>query len=942
MRHSQFSFSHFNIRSVLTGFDLFSELVLREKFSIIGLSETWLNNQVSDYSIRIEGYKLLRCDRADGRKGGGVAFYIDNAIKFKVINVPVDNILEQLWISINIAGKRVCLGSLYRPPNTNVTVALQNLENILENFLPEYDYVLFGGDFNIDMLNKVNASGEQLNNFLKKYGLHQFITQPSRITNDSLTLLDLIVSSSLDLLLDTEVTNMEGISDHCLVTCTLKIKKSVQPVIYRTYRDFSDFNYNLFLCDLFLVDFDFIYSLESVDDMIDFWNSNILKLFDIHAPLKTVRISKAPAPWLTENLKLMMKLRDKAHLKYKHEKTDQAWVAYKDLRNLINMSVKSEKRAYLDYKFKTEPKLFWKTLKYLNINNSSENTAVDFEPEVYNDFFINKSPNVNTNGSFISDCYDNKTFLNDDVKFNFTKVSVDKVEKILHSIKSNAKGSDGIDLKMLLLVIPYLSLHITFIINQCLVTGTYPKQWKDAFVIPVPKVTNPSLLSNFRPISILPTISKILEKIIHEQLTSFLNNNNILPSTQSGFRANHSTTTALLHVSDELFRACDSHKTTFLILLDYSKAFDTLIHTTLCSKLKYFGLGDLAVNFFYEYLSLRQQKVIVNNRSSGYLANNKGVPQGSSLGPLLFSIYTADFSNFLNFSMSHQYADDFQLLYSFFSDDIDVAVSNINSDLITIALVSSAHGLVLNEAKTELLIFGKHRDTVANSIANVPNLNVSLNGKILTPSSNCRNLGVFFDVNLRFSKHVSNLIGKSYGKLKVLYMHKDILSQNVKLKLCDSLILSCISYSDTVYWPAILHKDKESLQKIQNACLRFCYNIRKFDHISAKFTESKWLNLEERFKFHMASLIYKINELQTPIYLFNKLVKSSHIHNRPTRHCDLYVVPRHTSALFQGSFSYNSITIYNQLPAHIKSSPSITSFKRQIKNFLFESRNCLS
>lgn len=311
-----------------------------------------------------------------------------------------------------------------------------------------------------------------------------------------------------------------------------------------------------------------------------------------------------------------------------------------------------------------------------------------------------------------------------------------------------------------------------------------------------------------------------------------------------------------------------------------------------------------------------------------------GVPQGSILGPLLFSVYTADFSTFIKFSTSHQYADDMQLIARFPINEFLLSTQRINSDLETVSFISRAHGLVLNEAKTELLVIGSHKDQIIND----PLFKISINGVNLIPSDYCKNLGIFFDTNLGFSKHVSHLIQKSYSKLRSLYFHKDSLSSEVKLKLCDTLILSNIAYCDTVYWPAILNKDKESLQKVQNSCIRFTYGLRKFDHISAKFRESNWLNLEERFQLHLACLVYKINSSKVPKYLYDKLFKGSDIHNRETRHNDLYTVPRHNSAVFQRSFSYTAVVLYNKIPPCIKSSQSFKSFRRQVKTRIISIR----
>lgn len=925
-------FSHFNIRSIFTNFDLFSDFVADESLDIIGLSETWLDNSISDHSIRIPEYKIVRRDRRT--RGGGVAFFIKESIKYKILDTPTSQDgLENLWISVKLAGKRLCLGTLYRPPLSDLNVCLEQLENALVALLPEYDYVLFGGDFNVDMSNNNNTNTSRFVNFLHKYGLHQNISEPTRVTAHSSTLIDLLISSHSDLVTRADVIRMEDISDHSLVKCTIKIKKEKQKPKWRTYRDFSDFNYNNFTRDLLETHWDYIFSLDNVDDMIQFWNDTVLHLFNIHAPFKTIRITKKPAPWLTDNIKLMIKLKQKAYAKYKKVKTHISYSEYKELRNFVNSSVKAEKKAFLQHKFKSDPKLFWKTLSFLNITKENNELSSDLDPNLINDFFLNNLPQPQNvvNNEHILQKYDAVNFHRTDPEFNFTRVTVEQVEKLLRTIKTNAIGSDEINIKMLSLVFPHLSIFFTHIVNTCLLNGVFPKAWKDANIIPVPKSNKTNEISNYRPISILPTLSKILEKIVAEQLNEYLNKKNILPVTQSGFRERHSTTTALLEVTDELFRARDSNKETFLILLDLSKAFDTLNHSTLCKKLSYFGLSDNAVLFFKNYLSDRRQRVVINNEYSRYAPVKQGVPQGSVLGPLLFSIYTADFFSFLKYCYIHQYADDTQLLFSFSVSNYLLAVDNINEDLKIVSEVASAHSLVLNESKTELLVFGKNREIIIEDT----NFKIILNDSILTPVDYCKNLGLFLDVNLKFNKHVEHLIKASYGKLKLLYMYKNDLNCDIKILLCDSLILSQLAYCDVVYWSALLHSDKASLQKIQNTCIRYIFNLRKYDHISCKFSEAKWLNLTQRYMYHMACLIFKIDTYQTPKYLFDKLVKGGDIHDRVTRNRNLYSVPRHNTAFFQKSFTYNAVKIFNEIPVNIKSTSSVSSFRKQVKTLMF-------
>lgn len=936
MRETWVDFSHFNVRSLCSRFDLFADVIAGGSFDVIGLSETWLNAGVGDDGIRVEGFNIIRSDR-NGR-GGGVAFYLKNCFKYSLINTNNGNAaLEQLWISIKTGGKRLCLGTLYRPPNSNLNECIDELENTLVNIIPEFDFIAFGGDLNVDLSNRNLPGSLSLLNLFNKYGLSQCVKDPTRVTDVTNTLLDLLVCSDSNFVQNVSVINMDDISDHKLVNFTIKISKSKPKPTYKTYRDYSNFDYNYFLDDLRNINWQYIQSLTSIDLMVEFFNNNVINLFNIHAPLKTARITKFPAPWITPNVKFMMKLRDKAFSKYKKLKTDDTWTQYKMLRNQVNITVRAEKKAFLQFTFKRDPKNFWRTIKYLNLSSScqqSDSLLKIGNSDDFNNFFINSLPFVGlTNHTFIDEQYVNKG-LHQAEAFKFALITDADVNKIISCLRSNATGTDGINLKMLLYITPHLTNHICFIINKCLSTGYFPNCWKMANIIPVPKVSNPKQLSDYRPISILPSFSKILERVVANQLTNFLNTYNILPSSQSGFRKLHSTTTALLTITDDILRAWDKNQCSCLILLDYSKAFDTISHDILQTKLKYFGLGEISLNFFINYFSNRSQRVLINNSPSQALNISSGVAQGSILGPLLFSIYTSDFSNFLKFCHSHQYADDTQIYFSFSPSDVATSVDKINQDLNIIADISNSHNLVLNERKTQLILFGKFHSSIADN----PQFKISLNGTVLKPINNCKNLGLNIDSELRFSAHVSSLIQKTYAKLKLLYMHRDIFNTPTKLRLTDSLVLSPLSYCDIVYWPALLQRDRDSLQKLQNACLRFSFNVRKFDHITPSLTESGWLTLKERFELHLVHLVYKVGVNKIPKYLFDKLVKRSDLHNLLTRHRDLYSVPRHSHAFFQRSFSYVAITAFNSLPDHIRMASSSASFCKGVKSILLANR----
>lgn len=931
-----FSFVHFNVRSLCASFHEFQDVVAEEKFQLIGLSETWLNDTVPNQSLYISNYNLVRNDR-DGR-GGGVALYIHNSLKFRVLEAPEQqSLLEQIWVSVKIQGKVIYFGSLYRPPNLNINECLDDLENTIISFMPNCTHIFFGTDFNIDVSRTDTPACKQLFRLLHKYDLSQLVQSPTRVSESSSSIIDLIITNSPELSTVVDVINMEGISDHYLVYSVLRLQKLRMPISFRTYRDYSGFVLNNFLFDLNSVYWDLIYSLKDVNEMVSFLNTNLIKIFDIHAPIKKSRFTKAPAPWITPNIKFMMKLRRRALTRYKRLKTDAAFDEYKQLRNYVVSAVRNEKKAFLQHKFQTDPRSFWKTIKSLNISgrsnsSNSSNNLNEYSPLDFNKFFIDSVPKTqSTSDTFVSQQYSSNDAVDPVNQFRFTEVTEEQINRVISKIKSAAMGPDCINIKMINLVTPCLTPHITFIVNHCLSFGVFPEAWKQADIIPVPKVSNPSELSHYRPISILPTMSKIIEKVVNEQLIEFSINRKLLPITQSGFRAKHSTTTALLHVCDDIFKALDQAKTMLLVLLDFSRAFDTLDHSILLNKLEYFGLHTSSINLIKNYLLKRCQRVRLNSALSDYVEISQGVPQGSILGPLLFSLYSCDFHKHLRVCSSHQYADDTQIYHSFNTTNVAEAVNAINSDLSIISDLCKNHKLVLNAAKSKLLVFGRP----------LPNaMSISMDGSPLVATNNQKNLGVVLDTDLRFEAHVSNLLQVCFYKLRILYMNKNFLTNDIKLRLCDSLILSNINYASTLLWPALCQREKSSLQKIQNACLKFSYGMNKFDHVSPLLVRSKWLSLEERFVLQLATLVHKVVLSGEPAYLYKKLISNISIHDRNTRNGKNFVIPKHKTAKFQGSFSYNAPKIYNALPPSIRSLSSVATFKEKTRHVILN-RRCI-
>ena len=456
--------------------------------------------------------------------------------------------------------KLYAIGTFYRQPNSNLQNSVDAIDQMLSVIVPTVDAILCLGDFNVNLFNLNNL----LTHCFDAYNFEQLIHEPTRIAfNGTATLLDPIFSSDKNIIKSSSVISVDYISDHKLVQCELNLKCPKFKQKFIKFRDFKQFDYECFLTDLLSIPFQNLLGLNNIESKIELLNV-------------VLYLSKPKAPWLTDNIKRMIKERDKALSTYKRTQIAADYDYYKQLRNHTLTSIRNEKKAYVNNICRQgNIKNTWKTLKTFNVKKCSVYeipSSVGSAPDINNYF---ASAFYNQTNIELVDYYNNNT--HSDAQFSFKLCSITDVSDIIRNLKTNACGVDGVSLTMLNYCCPYIEPYITHIINCCLELGHFPDLWKEALIIPLPKSNDVKCMTDLRPISILPILSKILEKIVHKQLFEFVNENNILYENQSGFRKGHSTITALTRVVDDIAKSADKKKVTAVVLLDFSKAFTLLV-----------------------------------------------------------------------------------------------------------------------------------------------------------------------------------------------------------------------------------------------------------------------------------------------------------------------------------------------------------------------------
>ena len=527
------------------------------------------------------------------------------------------------------------------------------------------------------------------------------------------------------------------------------------------------------------------------------------------------------------------------------------------------------------------------------------------EGEVAFDYFLNESSEQN---------------------FSFIPTSQREIIEITNSLSNTSPGLDDIPIKIIKTVINNIALPLCHIYNSSLNNGVFPKNLKLAKIIPVYKKGEKCKLSNYRPISVLSSFSKILEKIVYVRLLHYLENSHILDDSQYGFRSGRSTCDAILRLTDYILKEFDRKYFTVAIFLDLKKAFETVNHTILLQKLAMIGVSDSVLSWFQSYLTERKQCVKYKDCYSDYKVLSCSVPQGSNLGPILFLIFVNDIVNSLTVLKPVLFADDSCFYHS--GGNLRQLIDLINIDLITINNWIFANKLVLNVEKSHYIVFNR-RKKIPPDICKI-----FINNNELNRVNTTVFLGVTLCENLSWHKHI-NILTNKVNKIKgILYLTRDSLTLHSMKIIYYSLVYSNIIYCN-VLWGKSPPKNLKALEVAQKNIIRTIMYRNRFEHTNNDFSLLNFLKLKDINQFSACCFVYKsLNMLALPIDYFHLLDNFQHNYNtRNLNQLNLHI-PFASSLQSQSSPSYYACQYWNSLPLEIKSKPSIISFKKALKDLI--------
>lgn len=904
-----FNILYLNARSVKGKLDSIEAHLaqIEREIHVIVVSETWVKSHEAKY-YNLPDYEVTYASRT--KRGGGCAIFCKSNLKFNVVkNYEANNIN---YLQIYLEDVRLHIAAIYNPSNSNNNVnnTLSILQNELHD-LKDLNLILLG-DLNIDLLTKTNNC-EKYKDIVLSNGF--YFCNTALPTRKSKSLIDHIITNMHNTQGEVFIVQSD-ISDHDLQffllkrsvplqRCQVYIKKTLD--IQKIRKDLDSLNKT--------------YDIgRSVDDNYE----AIVTCFKHNTVYeqKQIKIKYNNKPWFTPEVKKAI-----ASNNYYYRKSRQ----YPDNVHLINKCIDSKKKlksviatAKKDFfeaefgKVRGNAKKEWevinqiisnkntkpiKNITSLKVGNRSIDDAADI-CESMNDYFISVA------ASLASKIKHSTMDLNNEEtregEWSLGEVNFSEVLSVINGMDPNkASGFDDIDIKTVKECRFELSGLLSKLFNQSFTSGIVPKLMKVSKVSPLFKSGDKENPNNYRPISVPPVLSKIMEKIVNSRLVKFLNDIDFLYFNQYGFRESSDTTSATVDLVSDIQKNLNNKKKGAVVALDLRKAFDTVNHDILLLKLRKLGISPGTFDWFSGYLSERRQFVSLGSIESSEKSIKCGVPQGSILGPTLFLIYINSISRLKLSGALRLYADDTMLVY--FDDSLEFLQQRMTNDLNMIMRWLDAHKLTLNIEKSNYMFLSLRKIHYSNPLL--------VDGGELCYSKQIKYLGLWLDETLSWDYHTDNIRKKIRAPIGVLKRLSYIVPKRFLRPLYFSLIHCHLQYLAAIWFPA-RRKFIKPLMTLQNMAIKNLYCLPRRFSTNILYTKFNIRNLENIYKLQVCNFIHAV--IKKDKHSSTTFVARNNVHNYNTRTNNHLERMKIRSNMGQNSIYYKGITVYNNIPASLR------------------------
>ena len=940
-------FGTLNINSIRNKFQCLRDVLTDDLVDILTICESKLDASFPKTQFHVDGFSVFRQDSSSN--SGGVMVYMRSDIpcRRRCEYEFACQEYQSVCLEFSIRKEKWVLLSNYILPSSNIRNFNDQLSPILDKILCETSNIIITGDLNVDMLTK-NSKFAALDELLQMYNLKNIITNATCFKSTNATLLDLFIVSKSRRFSTTLNFNC-GLSDYhnFIATCTKLQHTRFTPKVV-TYRSYKKFNEEDFKYEVSCIPYQILDVFDDVDDKFWCYNKLIMNVVDDHAPLKKKFLKRPNAPHMNGLLRKAMYKKRMAQNRFRKYRDSTSWENYRKARNTF---VKLNRISLSNY-FKekcnsgTQSRSFWDVVRpfitdkcvlsndIMLCENNSVVTNNETLVDIFNNFFENAIADIGLNenigeknlSEIICNYASHPSILKilskqrSESNFSISHVDEKQVKKLLSQV--NPKKSTGYDQfpsKLLKLIDNDLAPSMTSLINYSLSSHKFPAGLKYAEISPVFKKDDALDKKNYRPVSILPCMSKIFEKVINMQICSYFYES--VAENVSAFRNRYSTQAMLIKAVEDWKSALDDNKYVGAILTDLSKAFDVVPHGLLLAKLNAYGFNQNDVMLIKSYLSNRSFRTKIQNTRSNWCEMTKGVPQGSILGPTLFNIFLNDIFYFTEEYVMYNYADDTTISYCA-ENSYDLS-SNLEMCANIVTDWFEENGMKPNPDKYQAIVFGNKLDAPSS---------FNVKGNVMKCVHSVKLLGIYIDSNLSFDEHIKSICTKASRQINVIMRMSNILDTSVKETMYKTFIKSTFNYCPVV-WMMCSKANLRKLEKLQCRALRFVYS----DYISSYedlLVRSKQLSLSVQLMYNLAIEVYKCINGLAPTYLCSLFDLQDHQYN-----CRGFKTLKQkkfkTIKYGYQSFSYMGSKLWNALPNEMRESADIHMFKNVVRDFNF-------